>query len=101
MAASVLMKVMYAARMARFDLLHAVQGLARFLTKWSSKQDEELCRLMCYINSMVGWVGDEVSDIGPVLFTDADFASCSETRRSTTGVYCCLRGPMTSFPKSE
>ena len=34
-AASVLMKVMYAARMARFDLLRAVQGLAKYLTKWT------------------------------------------------------------------
>ena len=32
-AAKVIMKVMYAARLARFDLLRAVCNLARFLTK--------------------------------------------------------------------
>ena len=35
-AASVLMKCMYVARMARFDLLRAVQGLAKYLTKWTT-----------------------------------------------------------------
>ena len=32
-AASVLMKIMYAARVARFDLLRPVQWLAKFMTK--------------------------------------------------------------------
>ena len=34
-AASVLMKCLYAARMCRFDLLRAVQGLARYMTNWT------------------------------------------------------------------
>ena len=71
-AASVLMKVMYAARMARFDLLRPVQQLARFMTKWTRQQDMELHRLVCYIHSTkswktVGWIGDEVRDIATVL----------------------------------
>jgi hypothetical protein len=36
-AASVLMKCMYAARMARFDLLRPVQGLARYISKWTRR----------------------------------------------------------------
>ena len=39
-AASVLMKCLYAARMCRFDLLRAVQGLARYMTKWTRRQDQ-------------------------------------------------------------
>ena len=39
-AASVLMKCLYAARMARFDLLRPVQGLAKYLTKWTKRQDD-------------------------------------------------------------
>ena len=50
-AASVLMKIMYAARMARFDLLRPVQQMARFMTKWTRQQDMELHRLVCYIHS--------------------------------------------------
>jgi hypothetical protein len=50
LAASVLMKCLYAARMCRFDLLRAVQGLAKFMTKWTKKQDRELHQLMSYIH---------------------------------------------------
>ena len=60
-AASVLMKCLYVARMCRFDLLRAVQGLARFMTKWTVRQDQELHQLMSYIHhskslKMIGWV---------------------------------------------
>ena len=43
-AASIVMKVMYAARMARFDLLRPIQGLARHMTKWTKRQDQQLHR---------------------------------------------------------
>ena len=61
-ASRVLMKVLFAARMARFDLLRATQGLASRVTKWSPDCDKSLHRLMCYIHStldrtMVGFVG--------------------------------------------
>ncbi len=76
-AASIIVKIMYAARMARFDLLRAVQGLARVITKWTARQDQELHRLMCYIQTTkhwrsVGWMGDAADQVKPVVFTDAD-----------------------------
>ena len=60
-AARVLMKVLFAARMARYDLLRATQGLASRVTKWSRDCDRSLHRLMSYIHStmdrtMVGFV---------------------------------------------
>ena len=63
-AARVLMKILYAARLARFDLLRAVQHLACCITRWTSDCDKRLHRLVCYINSskhlrMTGWVGDD------------------------------------------
>ena len=99
------MKVMYGARMARFDLLRAVQGLARYMTKWTRRQDQELWRMMCYIKAtkhwrLVVWIGDPLQDITPTVFSDSDFAGCVETRRCTSGGFCCLRGPRTSFPIS-
>ena len=62
-AAKVLMKVLYAARFARFDLLRAVCFLAQYITKWDETCDRRLYRLMCYINStthyrQTGWIGD-------------------------------------------
>ncbi len=50
-AASLLMKCMYADRMARYDLLRPVQGLAKFITTWTIRRDEELWRLMCCIST--------------------------------------------------
>ena len=54
-ASRVLMKVLFAARMARFDLLRATQGLASRVTKWSPDCDKSLHRLMCYIHSFNPW----------------------------------------------
>ena len=49
-ASRVLMKLLFAARMARFDLLRAVQGLASTVTKWSIDCDKALHRLVCCVN---------------------------------------------------
>ena len=62
-AAKILMKVLYAARYARFDLLRAVCALAQQVTKWTRECDLKLYRLLCYIAGsldirMTGWVGD-------------------------------------------
>ena len=78
-AAQIVMKVLYAARAVRLDLLRAVQGLARCMTKWTRRSDAELFRLIAYIDTtvelrLVGWVGDEMKDIHPHLYSDADFA---------------------------
>jgi hypothetical protein len=102
-AAKVLMKILYAARMARFDLLRAVNHLACFITKWTPECDKRLRRLVSYIHStkhyrMVGWVGSQVSDIALHLFADADFAGCAATQRSTSGFHLQARGPHTWFP---
>ena len=45
-ASSILMTVLYAARMARFDLLRATNRLARYITKWSYECDRKFKKLM-------------------------------------------------------
>ena len=50
-ASSILMKVLYGARMARFDLLRAVCALASCVTKWDKDCDRKLHRLMCYLHT--------------------------------------------------
>ena len=102
-AAKVLMKVLYAARYARFDLLRAVCYLAQYITKWDETCDSRLYRLMCYIHGtyhlrLTGWVGDDAERIAPHLFADADFAGDPKTSRSTSGIHLCLLGPNTVFP---
>ena len=102
-AASVLMKILYAARMARFDLLKATNSLACKLTKWDNKCDLQLRRLVAYIWSslgkrLVGYVSKDDKQSGLHLYTDADLGGCPDTQRSTTGVFLCIRGASTMFP---
>jgi hypothetical protein len=64
-AARILMKILYGARMARYDLLRPCCHLATKITKWTLSCDKALHRLVCYLHStpdvrMCGWVGDDV-----------------------------------------
>ena len=66
------MKVLYAARMCRFDLLRAVCILATKVTKWDDACDKKLHRLMAYFHAaadkrLVGFVGDQTDSIAPHL----------------------------------
>ena len=104
-AASVLMKLLYGARIARFDLLRQVNRLARNVHRWSDSDDRGLHHLMCYVHHtkhwrMVGWVGDSMDDVHLALYADADFAGCVESLRSTSGGHLDLQGPNTRFPLS-
>ena len=98
-----ILKVFYAARVARFDLLRAIGHLSCYLTKWTDECDRRLHQLMSYINCtlhhrMVGWLGDPIHDVQLHLYNDADFAGCNDTGRSTSGVWLALEGEHTSFP---
>ena len=103
-ASRVLMKLLFAARMARYDLLRAVQGLASRVTKWSSECDKSLHRLMCYVNSTLdvklrSYIGDSVDQCRLWLFADADHAGKHDNKR-TSGTPLALVGPNTYFPLS-
>ena len=101
-ASKVLMKILFAARMARYDLLRATQSLASRVTKWSEDCDIGLHRLVSYINStldltMHSFIGDRFRGCQLWLFADADFAGEHDSK-STTGSYMVLVGPNTYFP---
>ena len=48
-ASRILMKILWAARLARFDLLRAVCHLAQRVTKWTLECDRRLQRLVGYM----------------------------------------------------
>ena len=80
------MKILYGARMGRWDLLQAVASLATHITKWASKCDKALFRRMCYINNtssatLTGYIGDPTKDRTLRLHADADFAGDKESYR--------------------
>ena len=100
-----LMKILYGARIARFDLLRQVNRLARNIARWTTDDDKKLHHLMCYIHHtkhwrMIGWVGDSVEDMCLAVYADADFSGCADSLRSTSGGHMNLQGPNTRFPLS-
>jgi hypothetical protein len=91
------MKLLYAARMARYDLLRAICYLATRITKWTKHCDKLLHRLVCYVNGsldvfLVGQVSQKSHELRLEIFADADFAGCPDTSRATSGVFLCLAG---------
>ena len=104
-ASRVLMKLLFAARMVRYDLLRAVQGLANRITKWSTDCDKALHRLMCYVNSTVhykmsGFIGDDIQSCKLWLFADSDHAGEHDSK-STSGSFLCLVGPNTYISRYQ
>ena len=102
-AASVLMKLLYAARIARFDLLRSINMLGRNVTKWSKQDDVRLHHLMCYVQStkskkLIGWVGNNIKSLSIGIYADADYAGCGQSLRSTSGSHMMAFGSHTRFP---
>ena len=79
-AAAVNMAALYAGRLARFDVLRAIQRLAEAHHKWEPRHTKKLHRLIEYINTTLhhkqyGFIGDSWEDLEIAVFVDADWAS--------------------------
>ena len=61
------------------------------------------CIDLRYINTSLdyklkGHIGDNPKDLNITLYSDADFAGCLDTAKSTSGVFIALTGPNSFFP---
>ena len=97
------MKLLYGARMCRYDMLHAIDMLVSPLSTWTIVQDRQLHKLMCYVHrtldwAQYGWIGDSANDVVICLFADTYFAGDPQSNTSTSGVHLCPIGPSSSFP---
>ena len=97
------MKLLYAAGICRFDLLHSINNLACKITEWTKKDNSLLHHPMAYVHQskhhmMIGWVGDSLENSSIGLFADADYAGCGESLKSTSGAHLHIQGPHTRFP---
>ena len=105
-SASVVMKMLWLARLSRPDVSHAVTRLASGITRWSINHDKMLYRLACYLNSTIEYgvhcfVKGNPPTISLHLYTDADLGGDICTMKSHTGIYLCIECPDgTSFPIS-
>ena len=101
-ASSVVMRLLYGARMCRYDMLFPIQRLASKFTKWTTLQDDQLFHLMSYVEStakdfLCSWIGDAPQDLHFELWADSDFAGDPDTMKSTSGVILVLRGKNSFF----
>ncbi len=111
MAVRVLMKILYAARIARWDLLRAVTYLSRRVTRWNADCDRRLLRLTMYINNTVeqkaiAFTGESMDSCQLAVFCDADLASDHEDSKSTSGIWIAIvgeytYGPLVAFSKRQ
>ena len=89
-ASSVLMKLMWLARLARPDMLRVTMWLATKVQQWTTECDNRLFRAISYLNEtkehlLSSHVGDSMSDIFLELYCDADFCGDDEHTYSTSG----------------
>eukprot|EP00975_Prorocentrum_lima_P062454 12885718-Prorocentrum_lima.AAC.1 len=89
-AARVLVKILYGARMARSDLLRAISYLASTVTKWTLSCNQDLHKLIAYINStlslrQVSWSGDPASALTQISLV------ASAPREAPLALPCWLR----------
>ena len=102
-AAKIIMKMLYGARLVRYELLWPICSIARMVSKWSRAEDKRLYRLICYLHSSLdrtleSFVGDQPQHCHVCLYTDADFAGDTQTSKSTSGGYVAIVGPNTFAP---
>ena len=83
-----LVKDLWAARLARPDLSKAITVLASKVSAWTRKHDRMLYRLMCNMwttreYELTGHVRDRLEDLWLELYVDTDWASDREDKYST------------------
>ena len=91
-ACKVLMKILYAARMARYDLLRATCFLATRITKWDAACDRQLHRLVCYINTSL----ELRSPVGSAM-THRSWSWCCTLTPTSPGIRQQWGAPLVSF----
>ena len=103
-AASLLMKLLYMARMVRLDICYAINQLSRFVTKWNKLCDKQLCHLFSYLKQTEGSSLHAVvdpSDLDSVelhAYPDADLAGSYDSTKATSGGFLEVHGNNTFHP---
>jgi hypothetical protein len=91
--ASHLMRLLYAARVARPDLQTAIVRLAKYITKWKVRHDRCLQRLFSYVNGSLGLRLTGSMPIGGaanarlLIWPDADLAGDKGSAKATGGFW--------------
>jgi hypothetical protein len=86
--------LMYLMVSTRPDLAYSVSYLARYLSHHDQRHMSAAYQVLRYLRSTtnVGITFDSASALQLIGYSDSDWASCTETRRSTTGFIFFLSG---------
>ena len=101
-SASHLMRMLFAARMARPDLITAITRLASHISRWKVVHDGALKRILSYCGQTLGLelcgslrAGD-ISTVEIHVYPDADLGGDGSTTKSTAGLWVELATPDSS-----
>lgn len=101
-ASRILMRLLWLSRLTRPDLAFIVTRLASRVTTWSKFEDRQLHRCVAYLNTskdviLKGCVSHQ-NDIRLDVYTDADFAGCVHSVKSTSGLWIEISSTECAFP---
>ena len=102
-ALSLVMKLLYGARMSGIHLMFAVCNLAGCVSRWTAQNDKDLCRLISYVKwtpfALVSKVKpSELDQLEVHGYPDADFAGSRHTAKSISGGVAGIATPGSWVP---
>ena len=101
-AAKAIMRLLWLSRLSRPDISFIVGRLATNVSRWSRWDDRQLHRLISYVHHTCTHrcVGTVSFDNVPIVraFSDADFASCPWSAKSTSGIIIGVQTGSAFFP---
>ena len=101
-ASRILMRCLWFARLCRADIAFAVSRLASRVTRWTAWEDRQVLHLVSCIHHTreITMQASCSKDAPPELriYTDADFAACPFTARSTSGIVVHIGTGSCAFP---
>ena len=102
-ASRVLMRALWLSRLARPDISFIVTRLASRVSKWTKFEDRQLFRLMPYLRhsahlTLQGTVSQTETNCSLEVYTDADFAACPHSAKSTSGIIIMIRTGACLYP---
>ena len=104
-SASILMKLLWLARLSRPDINFPVVSLAAQISEWSRADDLRLKRLVGYVKQTAhfGIMGEVAkTEVPPLIraFCDSDLAGCVTSCKSHSGIFTVIESGDRSFPIS-
>ena len=90
-ASRILMRALWLSRLARPDISFIITRLASKVSRWDRFDDRQLLRCISYLHhasrvTLKGSVSQKDLNCQIEVFTDADFASCPLSAKSTSGI---------------